>query len=88
MEAFDLSHVKVSTSERSHVITFIMNKMGKLTCKVASARLERVQKAIDKRNRLMEGVKCQRRSESRAYNVSVLWPGDSLVVYDHLGRGE
>ena len=87
MEVYDLQHVKKNVEERKHV-TFLMNKVGKLTSKIATARLERAQMALDKHNRLIEGAKLSRKAREESIERECAWAGKIRWYSEIIGEGE
>ena len=87
MDAYDLPHVKASSDERKHV-TFLLNKMGKLASKVATARLERAQMALDKHNRLIEGAKLSTEARQESIKRECEWAGSIRWYSEVVSEGE
>lgn len=72
LEVYDLPHVSKNAAERKHV-TFLMNKIGGLTCQVASARLERARMSLDKHNRIIEGAKLSKKARDESIKCECDW---------------
>ena len=87
MDVYDLPHVKKNSEERKHV-TFLMNKVGKLTCKIATARLERARMALDKHNRLIEGAKLSKKAREESIARECAWAGKIRWFTEIIGEGE
>ena len=87
MDVYELPHVKKNAEERKHV-TFLMNKVGKLTSKIATARLERARMALDKHNRLIEGAKLSRKAREESIKSECAWAGKIRWYSEIIGEGE
>ena len=87
LKVYDLAHVKKDQNERKHV-TFLLNKMGKLASKVATARLERAQKALDKHNRLVDGAKMSKKARAESIKRECEWAGKIRWFSEIIQEGE
>ena len=66
----------------------IMNKMGKLAAKVAGARLERAQMALDKHNRLVDGAKLSKKEREESIKSECAWAGKIRWFSEIVSAGE
>ena len=87
LKIYDAQHVKKNANERKHV-TFLLNKMGKLASKVATARLERAQKALDKHNRIIEGAKMSKKARAESIKRECDWAGKIRWFSEIIAEGE
>ena len=86
MKAYDQQHVKGNEKERKHV-TFLLNRMGYLTSKIAKERLARSGRELNRHGRMRKGAELSKKERKESIAGERKWAGEVRWLSILLSKG-
>ena len=86
MKAYDQKHVKGNEKERKHV-TFLLNRMGYLTSKIAKERLARSGRELNRHGRMRKGAELSKKERKESIAGERKWAGEVRWLSILLSKG-